>query len=85
MPKNLIRRTGMAQSNTKASNIFVSLINPDFRSVEAATPHEYVQAYWDAYMADSCEKNAALNGNFFEIPEICAQKVQLLPSDDREE
>ena len=67
MPKNIICKIGMVQSNTIASNIFVSLIDHDFRQVTYATPHEYVKLYMDAYRASKVKKNASLNGNFFEI------------------
>lgn len=67
MPKNIICKIGMVQSSTKASNLFISLLNPDFRNVEYSAPHNYVQKYMDAYTESKVKKNASLNGNFFEI------------------
>jgi len=64
---NLIHKLGMVQSDTKASKIFITLVDPDFRNTSFVTPHEYVEAYWKAYKTAHPSATASLNGNMFEI------------------
>lgn len=64
---NIVRAIKLVKSDTKASKLFVSFLDPDFRNVTYASPKEYVAKYMDAYQSSSASKNASLNGSFFEI------------------
>lgn len=64
---NLIRAIKLVKSDTKASKLFVSFLDPDFRNVAYSSPKDYVAKYMEAYQLSSTKKNASLNGSFFEI------------------
>lgn len=54
-------------SNTKSKSVtvFESLF-PDFMTVPAATPRDYVQTYWNAFQNNGTYDNS-LNGKIFEL------------------
>ena len=64
--KSIIRRIGLLQSKGVVEETFMSLLGGDFRNVTYASPHEYVEKYWNAYQ-ETGKKNASVNGKIFEL------------------
>lgn len=70
------------KSKNKTYKAFTKYISSDFKSVSAASPHEYVKTCWKKYKANcpKDEQKQSLNGKVFEtIIATCLYREKILP------